>query len=349
MEKLRIAVLSALVYPPGTEGYRGLERVAYLLAKGLRELGHDVVLYCAGPVEIHDVEVVELARATEGDVQAGVELEKKVYTAELARELRNFDLVIDNTWTHPYYLQLDNVLIVHHAPDPPSHVVFYAWSKLVALSRAHVARIEQVYGVRVPFIYHGIDVEAYPFSRRKEDYVLFIGRVSPEKGALTFAQLCEKYRIRGIIAGEDVDVPDKHYVLRVMRACRHYCEYWGRVDEKEKRELMAKARAVICLSSYEMPWLDVFNIACIEAFACGTPVIAYVGSGAPAEYTMKNITGYVFTVLDEVPNLVDQCTNLWPDLIRKIAQTVFHYRRMANDYILTAKNIFASCRKRGEQ
>ena len=313
---MKIAVVSSLCLPVGTEGYKGLERIVYYLAKGYKELGHEVTVFGAkGSVVPHGVELVEVS-------DADWSLSAEFKYAEL--DFSGFDFIHDNTWLHLPALRYGNALATHHAPDPPLPLVVRFPERLVCVSKAHSDYIENRYGVKPRFVHHGLEIEDYPFRVEKEDYVLFLNRISVEKGALSFANICEELGLKGIIAGEDVNVEDRHYVWKVIKACRNYCEFWGRVDEKEKLDLLSHAKAVVSLSGCEKEWLEVFGLFALESLSCGTPVLAYRKSGGVLEIIDEG-SGAIFSYPYELGRLVK--LDFDPYACRRRAEQ-FTYKKM---------------------
>lgn len=113
----------------------------------------------------------------------------------------------------------------------------------------------------------------FPYSKEKDDYYLFIGRLIDSKGYQIAIETCKKMNKRLVIAGQG-QPPD-------------YGEYVGVVGVKERGELMSKAQAVFVPSLYVEPFGGVH----VEAMLCGTPVIT-TDWGAFPENNMQGKTGY---------------------------------------------------------
>jgi len=98
------------------------------------------------------------------------------------------------------------------------------------------------------------ETEKFPFNK-KEDYFLYIGRLTDRKGWSIAQEVCETLGKKLIVAGPG--------------DFEGYGEYVGVVDEKLRGELMSKAQAVFVPTIYVEP----FGSVHIEANLCGTPVI----------------------------------------------------------------------------
>jgi glycosyltransferase involved in cell wall biosynthesis len=100
------------------------------------------------------------------------------------------------------------------------------------------------------------------------DFVLFVGRLTEEKGIFTLLKawesLGEKIPLKILGSG-----PLSEYTKQV--ASQHSgIEYLGFKSAQEIYELMGRARALVCPSE----WYEPFGLVIIEAYAKGTPVIA---------------------------------------------------------------------------
>lgn len=117
------------------------------------------------------------------------------------------------------------------------------------------------------------EVDDFPFGKEKEDYFLYIGRLTDRKGYRIAIEVCQKLGLKLKIAGYG-DPPE-------------YGEYVGMVGPKERGELMSKARAVFVPTMYIGP----FEGVSVEAMLCGTPVIT-TDWGAFTENVRQGVDGF---------------------------------------------------------
>ncbi len=130
-------------------------------------------------------------------------------------------------------------------------------------------------------IYYGLDVEAWPLVEEKEGYVAFLAAMYEHKGPHTALQACRQagYELR--MAGPGQPPSGAHYL--------------GALEHKEKVRFLAQARALIVPATIESA-----GLTCLEAAACGTPVVALRCGGLP-EYVADGLTGWL---ADDMPGLV---------------------------------------------
>lgn len=120
----------------------------------------------------------------------------------------------------------------------------------------------------------------FEYCEKKENYLLFVGRMIMNKGVNIAAAIAETVRVPLIVAGQGslwsagvISSPNIRHV--------------GTVDKVQRSQLMSRAKAVVVASQYVEP----FGGVAIEAQMCGTPVIAS-DWGAFPETVVHGVTGY---------------------------------------------------------
>jgi len=123
----------------------------------------------------------------------------------------------------------------------------------------------------VEIIPNAVEVDRYEYCENKGDYVIYVGRIVEYKG---LGLLLEAMRIvqresdlELIVVGEG---EDRRRFERLAELLGLNVRFLGRVEEKEKIELIKRARVLVLPSKSR---LEAFGIVLLEAMACGTPVI----------------------------------------------------------------------------
>jgi glycosyltransferase involved in cell wall biosynthesis len=296
---LRIAMLAPPWIPVPAPGYGGVESVVSTLTEALVGRGHDVTLFCA-PGSVSRATVVTLLQKSHPD-----EIERSLYEVDhvgqafdlidLAAVGDRFDVIHDHCgFTGLAMAQRIDTPFVHtlHGPFTADTAAFYDRhghkAELVGISRTQLASAPPGLGP-IPSIPNPIDLRTWPLQERKGDYLLWIGRMTSEKGPQ-----------RAIAAARAVDVPlvlagviqpgqqaffDREIAPHVDgKAVR----FVGEVGGAAKRSLFANARGLL------MPirWDEPFGMVMVEALACGTPVIAFP-EGAARELVIDGKTGFL--------------------------------------------------------
>ncbi|MDQ4076225.1 MAG: glycosyltransferase [Chloroflexota bacterium] len=176
------------------------------------------------------------------------------------------------------------------------------------------------------------------FVAQREPYVVFIGRLSAEKGVAQLIQAAQY--LPGInlkILGEG---PEQETLQRMVEALHlQQVEFLGFVTGDRKWELLRHATATIVPSV----WYENFPFSVLESLAVGTPVVASNLGSLP--YVLQDgVTGLLFTVGDPL-DLADKIRALstQPQLTKRMRQKAralieqryvasVHYERLMDIY-----------------
>jgi glycosyltransferase involved in cell wall biosynthesis len=318
-QQLRIALLAPPWIPVPPPGYGGIELVIAELAGGLVRHGHDVALLAA-PGSRSSARVVPLLERDHAD-----EIGHPLFDADhvgraltvidaAARRGRPFDIIHDHSGFSLVAIgDRVDVPVLHtlHGPFTDETSAFYrqhadkVW--LSGLSAAQLAAGPP--GLRsVGVIPNPIDLGAWPLERRKDGYLLWIGRMTEEKGAHRAISVARRAGLPLILAGP-VQPGQREFFEREIEPhidCKQVY-YVDEVGGERKRELFAHAAALL------MPirWPEPFGMVMIEAMACGTPVIAFREGSAP-EVVAEGRSGFVVDDEDEMAAAVDRLDELDP-------------------------------------
>ncbi len=178
-------------------------------------------------------------------------------------------------------------------------------------------------------IYHGLPTDLFSFRRSSDDYLAFLGRISPEKGADRAIEIAKRVGIPLKIAAK-VDRVDRRYFKRVVEPLLNdsHVEWLGEISDQQKNDFLGNAYALL----FPIDWPEPFGLVMIEAMACGTPVIAYDRGSVP-EVMDVGVTGFIVRELDEAAEAVRRVRNLSRARCREVFDKRFTATRMANDYI----------------
>jgi len=125
------------------------------------------------------------------------------------------------------------------------------------------------------------------------NYVLFVGRLSQEKGLFTLLKawkLVKNIPLK-IVGDGSLRESLENFVNRANLSKK--VEFLGRCSRKEVIQLMHKARFLV----FPSEWYECFPMTIAEAFACGLPVVAS-RLGAMAEIVENGRTGLHFNTGD---------------------------------------------------
>ncbi|HZO50688.1 MAG TPA: glycosyltransferase family 4 protein [Gaiellaceae bacterium] len=337
---MRIALIAPVWFPVPPERYGGTERVVSLLADGLVEAGHDVTLFASGDSQTEAAldSVFETA-PSERIGQTWWELQHAVHALGRAGE---FDVVNDHTGLLGLALGgLVTVPFVHtvHGPlDGGPGEMYAEICRLVPRARLiSISQSQRAPRPRLPWVatcHNALDLSLYPFrpgdrAARRRDYLVFLGRMSPDKGAHRAIAIARKADVPLKIAAKCRERAEQEYFEQFVRP--HLgggVEYVGEVGHGDKVELLSGARALL----FPIAWEEPFGLVMVEAMACGTPVIA-TRRGSVPEVVEHGRSGIVVDDYRDMPAALEQADRLDPAQIRAVAEERFSPERMVADYL----------------
>ncbi len=298
--RLRVAVIAPpwIAVPP--PGYGGIEAVIELLCDGLVDRGHDVTLFAA-PGSRSSAAVEELLDDVYPEM-IGSAMHESDHVAsawdrieQSAARGRPFDIVHDHSgYTALAFADRLAIPFVHtmHGILADEMARFYRRhghrAHLIAISRSQAASAPP--GVRISgVVSNPIAVGRWPFRAQKDDYLLWIGRMDPIKGA---HRAIDAARIAGwplVLAGVIQPGQETYFAREVEpHIDGERVRYIGEVTGSAKQELFAAAAALLMPIS----WREPFGMVMVEALAAGTPVIAFP-QGAASEIVVNGRNGYL--------------------------------------------------------
>jgi len=328
--------------PP--KGYGGTERIVHLLATLQAIHGHEVVVL--GVKSVNAQTTYEIKSYVKWTSRSSLVRNLHAYTS-LLEILKGFDVVhfhVLNSFNVVPILKVLNAfldipayLTTLHADPSLTGFKKYLYTKisnhpLVAISHSQAERVrKRGYNV-VAVVYHGIDVESYPFCRDKEEYFVYIGRIDGTKGIHIAVEAARKASGRLVIVGPVAD--NVYFEERIKPYLDANIVYLGEVPEDEKRRLLCKAKALLYPVQYE----EFFGLILAEALATGTPIIGFA-RGSVEEIVENGITGFLVKDLNEMVYAMNRIDVINPADCRGRAEERFSAERMFKDYELVYKQL----------
>lgn len=176
-------------------------------------------------------------------------------------------------------------------------------------------------------IYHGIDEKLFSFCDQPEDYLLFVGRIAPEKGTHEAIQVAIQTNKRLYIAGQVLSNQRKYFNKYIKPYLNDKIIYLGMIDKNKLVGYYQKAQALLVPIGWEEP----FGLIMIEAMACGTPVIAF-NRGSVSEIIQDKKTGYIVNNTSEMIEAVKSIDNIKRYDCRRRIENYFTQKQMVANY-----------------
>jgi glycosyltransferase involved in cell wall biosynthesis len=332
---MRVAVLAPCWFPVPPTGYGGIEWIVSLLADGLVEAGHDVTLFASGDSRTKAKLAAIFPEApSEWIGRSFWELRHVLHCFERAAD---FDVINDHSG--PFAGALSGAIdtpVVHtvHGPlDAEPGELYDQMTRvapglgLISLSmNQRKPRPDYNWIANVP---NALDLSVYPFRPQRGEYLLFLGRMSPDKGAHRAVAVAMEAGLPLKIAGKKREPKEQEYFDEfVAPHLGDGIEFLGEVSHGEKVELLQHARATL----FPIEWEEPFGLVMIESMACGTPVIA-TARGAVPEVIEHGRSGIIVEDYREIPAALEEADKIDPVECRRYVEERFSQFRMVHDYV----------------
>jgi glycosyltransferase involved in cell wall biosynthesis len=319
--------------PPN--GYGGIEWIVSLLADGLVDEGHEVTLFASGD------------STTKADLEWVFDVAPSEWIGHTFWELRHavsclaqsgrFDVISDHTGLLGLALgAMGATPFAHTVHGPVSGEAGALYEQLVAMS-PHAALISVSDAQRrpkphLPWIAtcaNALDLSMYPLRPERGDYLLFLGRMTSDKGAHRAIAVAIKAGVPLKLAGKCQEPSEQQYFDECVRPhLSERIEYLGEVSHDEKVELLQHARATL----FPIQWDEPFGLVMIESMACGIPVIA-TRFGAVPEVIDDGVTGVIVDDWRDMEKALDRADALDAHQLRRAVEERFSPRRMLSQYV----------------
>jgi glycosyltransferase involved in cell wall biosynthesis len=316
--------------------YGPWERVVSLLTEGLVARGVAVTLFATADSITKAALAGPCPRPYSEDDTLDPKVWECLHISEVFERASEFDLIHNHFDFLPlsYSGLVDTPMVttIHGFSSPRILPVFEKYnssSTYVSISNADRSpRLDYL-----ATVYHGIALNEFTLRKDSDGYLLFFGRIHPEKGAAEAIEVARRSGRRLIIAGI---IQDETYFQREIAP--HIDDdqicYIGSVGPDKRSEVLGGAHALLHLISFDEP----FGLSMVEAMACGVPVIA-ISRGSVPEVVVDGETGFIVRDLDEATAAVQRLDELDRSAARKHVEDHFSTERMTDGYLRVYQEI----------
>lgn len=327
---MKIAILAPIAWRTPPLKYGPWEQVTSNIAEELVKKGIDVTLFATG--NSHTAAKLEFVSPTAYAEDSSIipKVWECMHISHVMEQAGRFDLIHNNFDYLPLtYSALINtpVLTTIHGFSSPGIIPVYKkynrYNFYVSISDAD--RSPQLEYVRT--VYNGIRIDDFEFNPTPGDYLLYFGRIHPEKGTSESIEIARSAGMKLIISGL---IQDEAYFKKSVEP---YIDdknviFVGNSGPVERNRLLGGAYALLHPVSFNEP----FGLSVAESMICGTPVIAF-NRGSMPELIQDGKTGFLVENAAQASAAVGKISGLDRSYIHKYAATKFSSTRMADEYI----------------
>lgn len=333
---MKVAILSPIAWRTPPAKYGPWEQVASNIAEGLIEKNIDVTLFATG----NSITKGRLEYVSDDAYGENPDMDPKVWEclhiAHVMEQADTFDLIHNHfdflPLTYSGLIQTPMVTTIHGFSSPKIVPVYKKYNRnnfYVSVSNSDRSP-ELEY---VATVYNGINTNEFTFRNVSKDYLLFFGRIHPEKGTSESIQIAKqsgrKLIISGLIQHQDYfDSKVKPFIND------DDIVYAGNSGPEERDKLLGEAYALLHPVSFKEP----FGLSVAEAMMCGTPVIAF-NTGSMPELISNGKTGFLVNTIEAAAEAVGNIKSIDRKHCREWALSKFSREKMIEGYLDVYKKV----------
>jgi glycosyltransferase involved in cell wall biosynthesis len=333
---MKIGVIASCAHRSPPKNYGPWEQIASTLTEGFVARGHDVTLFATADSVTSARLVAPVPSGYEEATDADAKVAEALHNSTAFEHAGEFDVLANHfdfmPLTYSRLVSTPMITTIHGFSSPKIVPVYRAFGDIahyVAISDAdrHAdLRYEAT-------IHHGVDLSEFTFRPECGAYLLFLGRIHPEKGTHLAIEVARLAGLPLIIAGV---IQDEEYFRAAVEPhlTGSAVTYVGPVGPARRDELLGGARALLHLIGFAEP----FGLSVIESMATGTPVIA-TPLGSMPEIVRHGSTGFLVADVPAAVAAVAEIGTLDRRVCRDDVEARFNADRMIDAYLTLFERI----------
>ena len=333
MKKIRIAVISPISWRTPPKKYGPWEQVASNIAEGLVARGFDVILFATEDSITRGKLSAICPRPVEEDHNLDSEVYKFLHLANVFEHADKFDIIHNQFDYYPLIfanlIKTPMVTTINGFHNQQYIDIYKQYNKkvsYVSISNANRAK-ELDY---ISTVYNGINLKDFQYNKNTQrTYLLFIGRISHDKGTDRAIKVAKAVNIPLVMAGQ-VPPEEQEYFTKYAKPHidNKFITWLGPISPSGRRKVFAGAIASLHMINFDEP----FGLTVTEAMASGVPVIA-INRGSMSEIITDKKDGFLVKNEQEAIAAVRQIKKIDRNLCRKKVEENFSLDKMIDGYI----------------
>jgi glycosyltransferase involved in cell wall biosynthesis len=336
VKRLRVAMLAPISWRVPPRHYGPWEQFVSLLTEGLVRRDVDVTLFATADSLTSARLVGTAPTGYSEDAALDAKVWESLHVSAVFERANDFDVIHNSFDFLPLtYSGLVDTPVVTTIHGLSSELIVPVYEKYnergyyVAISDSdRHDRLDYV-----ATIHHGIDMGAFSLYPDAGQYLLFFGRIHPDKGTAEAIEVAKLAGLRLIMGGIVQDQEYfEHSVLPWVDGVN--VTYLGPVGPTERGDLLGGARALLHLIHFDEP----FGFSVVEAMATGTPVVAHP-RGSMSELIREGENGFLVESAEDAVAAVHAAAAVDRAAVRASVLERFDVDRMVDDYIAVYRHV----------
>lgn len=334
---MKIAILAPITWRTPPRHYGPWEQVASVLTEALVKNGLDVTLFSTAD-SVTSARLQSVCEKPVGEYGGDMKVLECLHISHLIEQAASFDIIHNNfdflPLTYSTLIPCPMITTIHGFSSEqiiPVYKKYNTHCHYVSISNSDRHPSLQY----LDTVYNGIDENQFEFGDGNGEYLLYFGRIHPDKGASEAIRIALQSNKKMILCGL---IQDQNYFNEKVKPFLNDSNiiYKGNIDPVQRNILMGAAAALLHPISFEEP----FGLSVAEAMLCGTPVIAF-DRGSMKELIVDGKTGFLVNNTEEAVNAVIQSGQINRKDCHDHAMAKFSSQPMARHYMQLYEKILS--------
>ncbi|MES3018530.1 MAG: glycosyltransferase family 4 protein [Bacteroidota bacterium] len=332
---MKVGILSPIAWRTPPRHYGPWEQMASNITEGLVASGICVTLFATADSLTSGTLDSVIQSGYEEDKELDAKVVECLHISNLMERASDFDILHNHydflPLSYSKLIKTPIITTIHGFSSPkiiPVYKKYNNSSSFVSIS--HANRSPELNYLAT--VYNGFRTQDFSFVDTAGDYLLFFGRIHPDKGTLEAIQIARKTNKKLIIAGIIQD--ERYFKEKIEVEFDDQIIFIGHAGPEARNKLLGEALALLHPINFDEP----FGLSVAEAMYCGTPVIA-INRGSMPELIEDGKTGYLVNDVETGAEAVRSLNSIDRHVCHAWAKDKFSSEKMVSDYLGLYKKI----------
>jgi len=252
---MRVAVLAPVAWRTPPRHYGPWEQVASNITEGLIKSGLDVTLFATGDSLTKGKLSAVCDMGYEENRNQDAKVLECLHISNLMEKATDFDIIHNNfdflPLTYSGLIKTPVITTIHGFSSPAIIPVYKKYnSKGYYVSISNADRSPELNYLAT--VYNGLNTEDFVYNDKPADYLLFFGRIHPDKGTAEAIEIAKKSKRKLLIAGIIQD--ENYFKEKIAPQLNSQIEYIGPAGPEKRNALLGNAAALLHPINFNEPF-----------------------------------------------------------------------------------------------